>query len=160
MTIDLTDGANAGWMSFRVFYEGENDEGRKLLRVTRGKNDAARFAIAHDGSEATRVIEIERTETVEDGWIVAAGEFLYDQVLVPSDEDADAFSEIGEIDADAATFGEIGPIYVSAEGDGDGTADLAAAAAGEGYVSGTANEVEATKQDTNETDGGESEKSS
>ena len=82
MTIDLTDGANAGWMSFTGEKAGRTDGGRQRIKINRGHYDHAVIAVEEgEGDETAMIEELERSDDVSDGWVEEAEKWFRAQVL-------------------------------------------------------------------------------
>lgn len=82
MTIDLTNGADAGWMSFTLEDEGEMDDGRHRVRVNRGKNRHVIIAITTDENDVPTGVEvIERSEHNPEGFDRDVLRWLWTEVL-------------------------------------------------------------------------------
>ena len=82
MTIDLTQGEDAGWMSFTIEDEGEMPDGRRRVRINRGRSKHAIVAIeTDDAGVPVRAETIDHADGVSDGWLEAAHEWLWTQVL-------------------------------------------------------------------------------
>ena len=82
MTIDLTSGEDAGWMSFSIEDEGEMPDGRRRVRIERGNTKHAIVAIeTDDEGKPVRATTIEQADEVRDGWLEAAHKWLWTQVL-------------------------------------------------------------------------------
>ena len=63
MTIDLTSGEDAGWMSFTIEDEGKMDDGRRRVRINRGRSRHAIVAIETD-DEGKPVLDPSEPETL------------------------------------------------------------------------------------------------
>ena len=82
MTIDLTDGADAGWLSFTAEDAGTTDDGRQRVRINRGRSRHTYIAVEEgDGDETATIEELDRTDTVSDGWLEEAEKWFRTQVL-------------------------------------------------------------------------------
>ena len=82
MTIDLTQGEDAGWMSFTIEDEGTMPDGRRRVRINRGRSKHAIVAIETDDErKLVRATTIDHADGVSDGWLEAAHEWLWTQVL-------------------------------------------------------------------------------
>jgi len=78
MTIDLTNAADAGWMSFTLDDEGEMDDGRRRARINRGKSRHIIIAIETDENDVPTDVEIiERSENNPEGFDYDALRWLY-----------------------------------------------------------------------------------
>ena len=82
MTIDLTNAADAGWMSFTAEDAGTTDDGRQRIRINRGKYDHAIIAVEEgEDGETAMIEELDRSDDVSDGWVEEAEKFFRAHVL-------------------------------------------------------------------------------
>ena len=83
MTIDLTDGENAGWMSFGAKEHGMIDDGSvRLIEIYRQQHQHAIVEVdLDDDGKPIKARTTKQTDAVDDGWIEEAHRWLWENYI-------------------------------------------------------------------------------